>query len=248
MAVNASAEQQQALLDVQAIDTKLLQLEHRRKGIAEVQQAHDLEVQLGSIDMKIVAAITEVSDLDLDRAKAEADVEQVVNRANRDKERMDSGSVSAKDLSGLQSELESLAKRQSELEDVELEIMQNLEEARASHEALKVQRESVEAELRDVEGKRDEQLNQLAAQEQELNEQKKSVAAGLPADLVALYDKVREDQGGVGAALLQHGECKGCHIALDSDELNRIRNLASEVVVRCEQCRRILIRTAESGL
>ncbi len=248
MAVNASAEQQQALLDVQAIDTKLLQVAHRRKQIAEVAQAHELEVQLGSIDMKIVAAITEVSDLDLDRAKAEADVEQVVNRANRDKERMDSGSVSAKDLAGLQSELESLAKRQSELEDVELEIMQNLEEARAAHAELKAQREIVEAQLRDVEGARDEQLNQLAAQEAEFIEQKKSAVQGLPADLITLYDKVRDDLGGVGAALLQHGECKGCHIALDSDELSRIRGLAADVVVRCEQCRRILIRTSESGL
>lgn len=248
MAVSASAEQQQALLDVQAIDTKILQVAHRRKGISEVQQAHDLEVQLGSIDMKIVAAVTEISDLDLDRAKAEADVEQVVNRAQRDRERMDSGAVSAKDLAGLQSELESLAKRQSELEDVELEIMQTLEEARVAHEALKMQREEIEIELREVEGKRDEQLHQLAAQELDLQQQKSDLASGLPSDLISLYDKIREDQGGVGAALLQHGECKGCHIALDSDELNRIRGLASEVVVRCEQCRRILVRTSESGL
>ena len=198
--------------------------------------------------MKIVAAVTEISDLDLDRAKAEADVEQVVNRAQRDRERMDSGAVSAKDLAGLQSELESLAKRQSELEDVELEIMQTLEEARVAHEALKIQREEIEIELREVEGKRDEQLHQLAAQELDLQQQKSDLASGLPSDLISLYDKIREDQGGVGAALLQHGECKGCHIALDSDELNRIRGLASEVVVRCEQCRRILVRTSESGL
>ena len=198
--------------------------------------------------MKIVAAVTEISDLDLDRAKAEADVEQVVNRAQRDRERMDSGAVSAKDLAGLQSELESLAKRQSELEDVELEIMQTLEEARVAHEALKMQREEIEIELREVEGKRDEQLHQLAAQELDLQQQKSDLASGLPSDLISLYDKIREDQGGVGAALLQHGECKGCHIALDSDELNRIRGLASEVVVRCEQCRRILVRTSESGL
>ncbi len=248
MALTASAEHQQALLDVQAIDTKLLQVAHRRKGIAEVAQAHDLEVQLGSIDMKIVAAITEISDLDLDRMKAESDVEQVVNRAQRDRERMDSGSVGAKDLSGLQSELESLAKRQTELEDVELEIMARLEDARAAHSQLVEQRVEIEAQLREVQGRRDEAINELDAQEAMFADERSQAVAVLPQDLVSLYDKIREDQGGVGAALLQHGECKGCHIALDTDELAHIRNAASDVVVRCEQCRRILIRTLESGL
>ena len=120
MAPTATPDQQLALLAVQELDTAILQVRRRRADLALTKEVHDLEVEHGSLEMKIVAATTEVSDRTLDVRKAESDVEQVVNRATRDKERMDSGTVSAKELEGLQHELQSLAKRQAELEDVEL--------------------------------------------------------------------------------------------------------------------------------
>jgi len=77
--------------------------------------------------MRLVAAQTEASDLKLNQLKAEADVDQVVTRTKRDQDRLDSGAVSApKELESLQHEIATLGKRQAELEDVELEIMQIL--------------------------------------------------------------------------------------------------------------------------
>jgi predicted nucleic acid-binding Zn-ribbon protein len=70
----------------------------------------------------------------------------------------------------------------------------------------------------------------------------------LPAELVALYDKVRAASGGVGAAALQRGRCEGCHLQLNTTDLNRIREAPADEVLRCEECRRILVRTPESGL
>jgi len=130
VAVTASAEQQRLLLDLQALDTKLIQLAHKRASTPEIAQVQDLEVELGSIKMRLVAAQTESSDLKLNQLKAEADVDQVLTRTKRDQDRLDSGAVSApKELESLQHEIATLGKRQAELEDVELEIMQNLENA-----------------------------------------------------------------------------------------------------------------------
>ena len=71
--------------------------------------------------------------------------------------------------------------------------------------------------------------------------------ADLPADLVALYEKIRESTG-VGAALLRAGRCEGCRLELSGSERSRVRSAPPDEVIRCEECRRILVRTAESGL
>jgi predicted nucleic acid-binding Zn-ribbon protein len=52
----------------------------------------------------------------------------------------------------------------------------------------------------------------------------------------------------VGAAALRAGRCQGCHLTLNTVDLNQIRASAPDEVIRCEECRRILVRTPESGL
>src|SRR5437868_1162992 len=75
-----------------------------------------------------------------------------------------------------------------------------------------------------------------------------AIAKDIPEDVLALYEKLRGQFGGVGAAKLFRGACQGCHLALNTVDLNRIRAAAKDEVIRCEECRRILIRTPESGL
>jgi uncharacterized protein len=249
MAVTASAHEQAELLAVQALDTKLLQLAHKRANIAQIVEVQDLEVTVGSLDMRIVAAITEASDLDLAVRKAEADVDQVVQRALKDQQRLDSGAVSSpKDLESLQHEITSLASRQSELEEVELELMERLEATREVVEQLKVEQTQAIASMGSATALRDEQMAEIDAEVAGIRAEREVHAAPLPADLLDLYNKIRTDFGGMGAALLQRGACQGCRIAMDMTELDRIRNMSAETVVRCEGCRCILVRTAESGL
>ena len=249
MAVTASAEQQKALLDLQGLDTKLLQLAHKRAGLPEITTAQDLEVELGSIKMRLVAAQTEASDLKLNQSKAEADVEQVVARARRDQERLDSGAVSAaKELESLQHEIGTLAKRQAELEDIELEIMQAYENAQQAVTDLLASEIEITEKHATVSQARDDLFADIDFEVNSITGQRTEIASQLPTDLIALYDKIRADQGGVGAALIHRGSCQGCHITIDAQEIDQIRNLPADAIARCDQCRRILVRTAESGL
>lgn len=249
MAVTASPEQQQALLDLQGFDTKLLQLAHKRAGLPEIAAAQDLEVELGSIKMRLVAAQTEASDLKLNQLKAESDVEQVVARARRDQERLDSGAVSAsKELESLQHEIGSLSKRQAELEDIELEIMQAYENATQAVTDLLASEIETSEKLSAVTQTRDDLFADIDFEINSVTSQRTEIATGLPADLIALYDKIRADQGGVGAALIHRGSCQGCHITIDAQEIDQIRKMSADSIARCDQCRRILVRTAESGL
>jgi predicted nucleic acid-binding Zn-ribbon protein len=194
-------------------------------------------------------ADTELSDLDREQARAERDVEQVRVRIDRDQQRLDAGKVSnARELESLQSEIVSLRRRQSDLEEVVLELMERREAAQARRDAADAGTETTAAETAAVTSRRDAALAEISEQESKSSSVRASVAASVPAELLALYDRVRAQVGGVGAAKLRRGKCEGCNVSLSTVELNEIRAASPDEVLRHEECRRILIRTAESGL
>jgi predicted nucleic acid-binding Zn-ribbon protein len=197
----------------------------------------------------VVVARTEQSDLEREVAKAEQDVELVRQRAARDHERMQAGTVgSAKELEALQHEVVSLAKRQADLEEVELEVMERLEETQGRLAELELRSADLTTELADLERLRDEAFDGIDKDTDYLAGERGRAAEGLPADLTALYEKLRADNGGIGAAMLQHGRCSGCRLELTPIELGRLRAAPADEVQRCEECRRILVRTPDSGL
>ncbi|MDF1604181.1 C4-type zinc ribbon domain-containing protein [Nocardioides sp. YIM 152315] len=162
---------------------------------------------------------------------------------------MDQGLVTnPKDLERMQHELVSLERRISSLEDDELEVMEKLEEAQRELDQLQQLVAETDERLRVVGATRDEKLAAIDARLQQVQADRGPAADGLPADLIALYDRLREQKGGVGAAALRARACGGCRLTLDSVELTRIKGLPDDEVVRCEECQRILVRTPESGL
>jgi predicted nucleic acid-binding Zn-ribbon protein len=196
-----------------------------------------------------VAAQTEESDTAREQTKAEQDVDQVRQRAVRDQQRLDSGAVSSpKDLENLQREIASLAKRQGDLEDVVLEVMERRESAQERVAELTERVGSVESKIDDATARRDAAFETLDGEAATVTKEREVIAGAIPADLLKLYEKLREQQGGVGAAKLQARTCQGCRQELSITDINEIRAAAPDTVVRCENCRRILVRTAESGL
>lgn len=247
--MNAAAEDQLRLLDVQQLDSTLDRLAHRRRTLPEHAQIEALETQVGDLDDKIVLAQTDDSDLGREQAKLETDIDVVRGRMSRDQQRLDTGQVgSPRELENLQSEVGSLRRRQSELEDAELELMERREEIGGVVKALAERRDEAVASLEAAVARRDEALAAIAEEETATKSARETLAAALPADLMALYEKLRASSAGVGAAALLRGRCEGCHLQLGTTDINAIRAAAPDEVLRCEECRRILVRTPESGL
>jgi uncharacterized protein len=246
--VTAAAQDQWRLLDVQGHDTRLSQIAHRQRAMPEHAEIEQLQTRLAAIDGELVVARTAATDLGRELTKAENDVEQVRTRAARNQARLDSGQGSAKDLQGLQHELDSLANRQSVLEDVELEIMERQEAANAALETAKAEHDKVAEQLAEVEARRDKALALLEAEANTERQARENAAAGVPKALITLYEKIREQSDGVGAARLYQRRCEGCRLSVPPNDLNTIRSAPADEVIRCEECRRILVRTAESGL
>lgn len=245
--MQADPADQRRLLELQQIDTALNQWTHRRTRLPQ-------EAAIAELTKKVNAATdaqaqTEAGTFDLDRdiARVEREIEQVRARADKDRARQESGSASPKELTGLEHELETLARRQSELEDQQLELMEqretNAAQGREQTELL-TQRQ---AELEALTAERDAELAEMDAVAAQRRAERDEVAAGLPDDLVALYEKIRKNQP-VAAAVLRQRRCEACRIEQPGSELAELRAAAPEDVARCDNCRAILVRTPESGL
>jgi uncharacterized protein len=247
-AVKADPATQVRLLDLQAADTQLAQLAYRREHLPELAAiaAADQQYQQGrgeALDMQ-----TQLDDLAADQRRLENEIDTVQTRAKRDDQRLTSGGVPAKELEGLQHEITSLARRQSTLEDELLEVMEQRETLDAQLAALTAGQESLSAERAELDTRRDAALADMEASAARRDTERAELVTQLPADLLALYDRIRAASGGVGAAMLRHRRCEGCHLELAGSELNAVRAAAADDIVRCENCRRILVRTAQSGL
>ena len=247
--VNAPPETQVRLLDLQALDSTLAQLAHRRASLPEHAESERLSARLAEVRDAIVATETEESDVGREQAKAEGDVDQVVTRATRDQQRLDAGQVgSPRELENLQSEIASLARRRSDLEDTVLEIMERREDAQRRLADLVAEREQLTTDLATVEERRAAALDEIDTHTTKTTLERAGLAIEIPAELLSLYERIRDSHDGVGAAQLHRGRCEGCHLSLDASSLSALHAAPADAVVRCEECRRILIRTPESGL
>jgi predicted nucleic acid-binding Zn-ribbon protein len=241
----AESGQQRRLLQVQALDTRARQLAHRRRSLPESAHLAELDTTLKTLTDDQIRARTAVGDLERALRRAEADVEQVRVRAARDNERLNSGATSAKDLIGLQHELQTLARRQSDLEDAELEVMEQLETATAEYDSITARLQEGREREAQLVAARDLLLAEIATEEAQLATDRVSALQGLDASLVTLYERVREHTGGVAAAELVSGRCGGCRVELSAKELAGFKAARPDEVVQCEECRCILVH-AES--
>jgi hypothetical protein len=246
--VKASPEAQLRLLELADLDTELGRLGHRRRTLPENAELAQLSERAAKVRDAITIADTNLADLDRELARAERDVEQVRVRIEKDNQRLNAGQVSnARELESLQSEVVSLRRRQGDLEEVVLELMERRESAQALRDGGAAEGETVAADEAALTARRDAALAEIDEQAAKAAVARAAAVPDVPADLIALYDKIRASSG-LGAAPLRRGQCGGCREMLSTVELNAIRAAAPDEVVRHEECRRILVRTADSGL
>jgi predicted nucleic acid-binding Zn-ribbon protein len=246
-AVNADPAAQRRLLDLAAVDAELTRVAHRRRSLAELAEIEQVEKDLLSSRDSLVAAETAVSDLDREIHKLEAEIDQVRAREDRDRGLLDSGSISSsKQLEDLQHELATLQRRQTVLEDDLLEVMERREATGADIDRGRAALADIEQRRLDAVRRRDEALADLESTEEHRQCERRTLVGDLPAELVALYERIRA-QRGTGAALLRESRCGACRLELDRTALGRLREAAAEKVLRCEECG-VLLVLGESGL
>jgi hypothetical protein len=237
---------QQRLLKLAGIDAELDRIGHKRRTLPELAEIIESEKTAQENRDAVVAAETAAGDLDRDIRRMERDVDAVRTRQERDRQLLTAG-VSAKQTVDLQHELETLARRQGNLEDELLEVMEQREAVGQDIEHARVTLAGTEKRLVEAGERRDTALADLDADEQGRTRDRAATLDGLPAELLAEYDRLRSKQG-IGAAAIRERRCGSCRLELDRTTIGRLRAADAEEVVHCEECGTILVRTPESGL
>ncbi len=240
--MKSSAEEQRNLIELQDLDLQLARLDHQTKTLPVLKELAQATEAFESHDALAIASATEKSDIEVELRRSESDVEQVSARISKDQQFVDSGQASAKDLQNLLGELQSLNRRKQELEEVELEIMVRIDEAETRRKHHESERARFAVEVERLTRERDLALGEIDTKRSEISRDRDAKAATISKELLELYLKIKDSNGGVGAARLKDGQCEGCHLGINAVELTRIKSLADDELVRCEECRRILVR------
>lgn len=238
---------QRKLLQLADLDKELNQLAHRRRTLPEIAQLVDAENAVRTAKDKLVEVETAAGDLDRDIRRIERDVEGVRARTDRDQQMLAGAGIGAKQASDLQHELDTLKRRQTVLEDEQLEVMEQREALGADVEHSRVALATAEQAVTDITEKRDTAFADIDAAVAGRTRDRDGVAADIPVDLTAAYEK-RRQQRGTGAALLLARRCQSCRLDLDRTAIGQLKAAPADEVVYCEECGVILVRTPESGL
>ncbi len=246
MPLKASPEDQAILLDLQALDTKLQQLAHRANTLPELGTIVSLKAEAEEARLAGVADSGTLEDARTELKRVESDVEVVEARIERDTGRLESTS-SVKDVAGLEAELTSLGKRQSDLEDIQLAVMERIDGLELAARTSTSAHEGLLAKLATEEASRDGALATIRAESDHALANRATIIAKLPAELVALYERQRERYG-MGASHLRGGTSSASGVRLNESDMAAIRAAAPDDVVLCPDSNAILVRTAESGI
>jgi len=228
------------LLDLQAADLAIDRLEARRRALegggelAAARAAADAaEGELGELRLQLDA-------LDRDASRLEHEIDTIAQKAAAEERRMYDGTVAnAKELESMRHEVENLRRRATDREDELLALMERREAVEKEAAAAEGRSSELRATAERIGG---EAVEELATVERDLatrRAERDTIAAGIDAELLDLYEDLRRQKKGVGAAALIDGVCQGCHEQLSAVELDRLKR--TDGVKRCEYCRRILV-------
>ncbi len=240
--MQASSAQQSHILELQLLDSEVMQANTKLKSLPEIEQLLHIDKRITSANEELAQVKAEADQIALELRRGEVDVETVTDRIKKDEARLSSGNATPKELEQLQHEVESLKKRQADLEEIELEIMVRAEASSARVNTLTT-------DLSSLETLKSEINQRLATATTDINllilsktTARNEVVAKIEKPLLDLYEKIRASNGGIGAASLVSDKCNGCNLTINAVEMNRIKALAADELLRCEECRRILVR------
>jgi len=240
--MQASVAQQSLILEMQSLDNEIMQANTKLKSLPEIEQLLHIDKRITTATDELAVVKSEADQIALELRRGEVDAETVTDRIKKDEARLASGNATPKELEQLQHEVGTLKKRQESLEEIELEIM-------IRNDAVTARSNTLTTDLASLQTLKDEIAGRLQSATDEINKviADKNTARNLVANqiekpLLELYEKIRGKGGGVGAAALVGNKCNGCNLAINAVEMERIKSLSKDELLRCEECRRILVR------
>ncbi len=228
------------LLTLQEVDTAIDRLTTRAHDLGSGGELAAARAEADAAERELGEIGLELDTVGRDQSRMEHEIDSLTQKSAAENARMYDGSiVNVKELESLQHEIENLTRRRSDREDellVAMEMREGLEarasEARAKTDALRTRAE-------EVGGSALEELRRIEQELVERRAEREAIPPSIDPEILELYEDLRAQKKGIGAAALVDGVCQGCHEQLSAMELDKLKR--TEDVKRCEYCRRILV-------
>jgi len=229
------------LLELQRIDSAIDRLRARRADLPEQRELDGFLDQRAAIDTPLTERVGALEEVIRDQTRLEGEIELLDQRRVSEERRMGSGEVqNPRELQNIQAELDAVARRKSHLEDQELEVMERREELEKEADGFRAQIAELDGSIADTTARRDAVTVEIDKELGELGARRDGIVPGLPAELVAFYDELRQKYGGIAVGAYEDGTCRACSLPLSPMAKDDIRR-SDEALLRCENCRRLLI-------
>jgi predicted nucleic acid-binding Zn-ribbon protein len=238
--VNVSREKLVELLELQKLDSTIDRLDARRRALPEQAQLDALEERLSETEQSIAERQAELDEIVTRQGKLDGDIDLVTAKITSEEAKLHSGTITnPKELTDIQREVESLKRRRSGMEDHDLEVMEEREQAESVLAPLLEEAERLGKEIVEATTNRDRAAGDVIGQLEETKAERSRWVPKFDQELLDRYEELRAAKAGVGVAALIDGVCQGCHMRLPTQEYERVRK--AEGMVLCDECRRILV-------
>lgn len=237
--MKASESQQAELLALANLDLEITKAKNSLAVLAAAEAFSALRAEQRNAAAALIEARNSLDSVELELTRAEADLNLVEQRIEKDKVRINQTS-SAKDAQGIQSELDTLAKRKSELEDLELAILERKEQNEAAYTTVLADKQIIDEELASKEAANEAEIMKLRSGLDLSTNQRNQQEARIDVELIELYAK--KASRGVAVGRLLGRECGACRMTIGATALVEISNQPRDEIATCPDCQAILIR------
>ena len=232
------------LAQLQDLDVRLEQIDHRVVHLPEREMRTGIDADLTALGSEMRALEVRIGDLERQQRRHEDEVARIESKRAQNSERLyESHMTSPKEAEALTAEAEALGRRQIEIEDQILELMEQLEPLSHEHDSLCDRQSEAEARRHDVDAviaaaERDAQTERDGA----LGERAALVATA-DTELVSVYEQRRAAaRGEPVVGRLIGTTCSACHLEIPSVDFERISRLDPDELAECPHCGVLLVR------
>jgi predicted nucleic acid-binding Zn-ribbon protein len=237
--MKASENQQAELLGLANLDLEISRTRTYLTNLTSGNAFSDLRSAQRDCAAQLIESRNALDQVELDLARAEADLKLVEQRIEKDAAALNATS-SSKDAQGIQSELETLKKRKSELEDLELAILERKDEVEATYKTVLADKQAIDEELAAKESANEAEIMKLRSGLDLSTAQRSQQASRIDAELIALYEK--KSSRGLAVGRLLGRECGACRMTIGATALAEINAMPRDEIATCPDCQAILIR------
>ena len=237
--MKASEAQQADLLGLATLDQDIARSKAAIKNLSSGAQFSELRAAQRELAAKLINARNALDTVELELKRSETDLSLVEQRIAKDLSRLNI-TTNSKDAQGIQSELESLNRRKSDLEDIELAILDEKEAAAAVFATVASDKAAIDDELSAGEARNEAEIMKLRSGLDLMTNDRAQQASRIPTELLELFEK--KAARGVPAARLIGRECGACRISLGASSFNEVESLPHDEIATCPECQAILIR------